>query len=246
MIIEENSSKKYKEKINFSKEISNFISYSQFLEDFILFCIFYDVKKGFYIDVGANDPNFISVTKAFYIREWHGINIEPLPDKYLNLTLNRKRDINLNIGVGKNEGNATLYLAGEGSTFFKEYLINLKNKTFINIKIQTMKNICIKYVPKNEEIQFVKIDVEGGEKDVLLGYDFENCRPKVFCIEATKPGTNIPTHNLWENILLKNNYSFAYQYNINRYYIDNKVTGLQKRFIKLNKLIKYFQQNKLK
>ena len=101
-----------KEKIEFPKEIFSFITYAQVLEDFILFCIFYDVKKGFYIDVGANDPNYISVTKAFYLRGWHGINIEPLPDKYQSLMLNRKRDINLNIGAGKIEGNASLYLAG--------------------------------------------------------------------------------------------------------------------------------------
>ena len=109
-----------------------------------------------------------------------------------------------------------------------------------------MKNICIKYVPKNEEIQFVKIDVEGGERDVLLGYDFENFRPKVFCIESTKPATMIPTYQFWEGILLNNNYSFAYQYSINRYYIDNKETELKKRFNKLNLLINKYKNYKSK
>ena len=93
-----------------------------------------------------------------------------------------------------------------------------------------MKNICIKYVSKSEKIQFVKIDVEGGEREVLLGYDFVNYRPKVFCIEATKPGTRFPNHYLWEKILLKNNYSFAYEYIVNRYYIDNTVNGLKEKF----------------
>ena len=110
------------EKKNFTKEISNFITYSQFLVDYILFCIFYDIKNGFYIDVGANDPNNISVAKAFYLRGWHGINIEPLPDKYHSLLLNRNRDINLNIGAGNSEGNTTLYLRGAGSTTKKQYI----------------------------------------------------------------------------------------------------------------------------
>ena len=61
---------------------SNFVSYSQHFEDFILFFLFYNIQKGFYIDVGAFDPNFISVTKAFYERGWYGINIEPIPEKY--------------------------------------------------------------------------------------------------------------------------------------------------------------------
>ena len=95
-----------------SKELSEFISYSQFFEDFILFCIFYDVKNGFYIDVGANDPNIYTVTKAFYLRGWYGINIEPLPNKYKNLVKYRQRDINLQIGVGKIKGKASFIEKG--------------------------------------------------------------------------------------------------------------------------------------
>ena len=240
--LKKNSFKKYvfkanKKKIDFPKDIFSFITYSQLLEDFILFCIFYDIKNGFYIDVGAFDPNLISVTKAFYLRGWHGINIEPLPDKYLRLMKKRKRDINLNVGAGKKEGNLSLYLYGDCSTTRKKYIKKLKFKKFINIKIHTMKNICIKYVPKNETIQFVKIDVEGGEKNVLLGYDFQNYRPKVFCIESIIPLTNIPTHQIWEHILFSNNYSFAYQYGINRYYIDNKEKELKKRFNNLNIIV---------
>ena len=245
--IGKNFSKKFytiKDKTNFSEEISNFITNSQFLEDYILFCVFYDIKFGFYIDVGANDPNIISVTKSFYLKGWYGINIEPLRDKYESLLINRNRDINLNIGVGKSEGNATLYLFGEGSTLFKENLNLEKNRT--EIKIYTMKNVCHKYVPKNEEIQFVKIDVEGGERDVLLGYDFVNYRPKVFCIESTKPGTEIPCHELWEEILLNNDYSFAYQYRINRYYIDNRVKNLRERFFLADISVKNYLQNKKK
>ena len=229
-----------KKKKNFPKGIFSFITYSQLLEDFILFCIFYDIKNGFYIDVGAYDPNIISVTKAFYLRGWHGINIEPLPDKYLRFMKTRNRDINLNVGAGKIEGNLSLYSAGDCSTTIKQ-ILKLNFQKVINIKIHTMKNICIKYVPKNQTIHFVKIDVEGGEKDVLLGYDFKNYRPKVFCIESFKPLTNITTHQMWEYILFKNNYSFAYQFSINRYYIDNKEKELKKRFNKLNILINNYK-----
>ena len=230
---------KKNEENNFKKKLYSFISYSQFLEDLILFSVFYDVENGFYIDIGANDPNIISVTKNFYIRGWYGINVEPLPDKYQDLTKYRKRDINLQIGVGKMKENGTLYVHGFGSTLKKK-----KNYKSITINVDTMFNICRKYVPKNEIIQFCKIDVEGGEKDVLLGYDFESYRPKVFCIESTLPGTNIPCHNLWEDILLKNDYSFAYQYRINRYYIDNRINGLRERFFLAEKSVEEFKKIK--
>ena len=158
--------------LHVNQEISNFISYSEYFEDLILFCIFYDVKNGFYIDIGANDPNYVSVTKAFYLRGWHGINIEPIPHKYPGLAENRKRDINLQIALGKIEGNGTLYELGGASTLYKKYLKGKKTNT-TKIMVNTMLNICKKYVPKNEVIQFCKIDVEGSEKDVLLGNDFE-------------------------------------------------------------------------
>ncbi len=194
----------------------NFNSYYQFYEDLILFCVFYDIENGFYIDVGANDPDKISVTKAFYLRGWNGINLEPLPDKYKSLLNKRKRDINLQIGAGKEKGNLTFLVRGEFSTFSKQYIkrYNIKKAQILNMKIDTMSNICKKHIPKVKKIHFCKIDVEGGEKDVLLGYDFNIYRPKVFCIESTKPGTSIPCHNEWEDILLKNDYSFIYQYKI--------------------------------
>jgi FkbM family methyltransferase len=221
----------------FSNNLYDFTSYSQFLEDLILYNVFYDVQNGFYIDIGANDPNAISVTKNLYIRGWYGINIEPLPDKFQELVKFRKRDINLQIGAGKMNGNATLYVLGYGSTLQKK-----ENVTSIKIEVDTMSNICRKYVPKNEIIQFCKIDVEGGEKDVLLGYDFENYRPKVFCIESTLPDTGIPSYNLWEDILLKNDYSFAYQYSINRYYIDNRIKDLRKRFFQAEKSVDIYNK----
>ena len=225
----------------FSKKLSNFISYSQYLEDLILLSVFYDVENGFYIDIGANDPNLISVTKTFYIRGWYGINIEPLEDKYQALVKYRNRDINLQIGVGKIKENTTFYIKGVGSTLQKNKEKGIKS---IKINVDTMFNICRKYVPKNEIIQFCKIDVEGGEKDVLLGYNFESYRPKVFCIESTFPGTEILCHNLWEDILLKNDYSFAYQYKINRYYIDNRIKGLRERFFQAEKSVEVYNNLK--
>lgn len=217
------------------EKLKNFTTYSQCYEDLILFCVFYNIKRGFYIDIGANDPNDISVTKAFYLDGWNGINIEPLPQKYLSLLKSRPKDINLQIGVGEKKGNATLYLSGSGSTLYKKYLKN-PNKT-INIKIDTMSNICNNYIKKNLKIQFCKIDVEGNEKNVLLGYDFNKCRAEVFLIESTLPATNIPSYSSWENILFENDYSFAYQYSINRFYVDNKNPNLKKKFEHLDEYL---------
>jgi len=198
----------------------NLTSYAQFLEDIILFLFLYDKKNGFYIDVGANDPIKDSVTNFFYVRGWNGINIEPLDDKYILLKEKRPRDINLNITAGKEKGNTTLYIHEGLTTIMKNY--SRPKATRKIVKVETMTDICKNYVPNGTIIDFCKIDVEGGERDVLLGYDFINYRPRIFCIESTLPLSMIPSYQLFEDVLIKNNYSFIYQYNINRFYVDNK------------------------
>ena len=188
-------------------EIPKFQSFSEYFEDLILFTIVSDIKNGFYIDVGAYDPNIVSVTKAFYLWSWNGINIEPQSNQIELFKKERPNDINLQLVMDKNEGNITFYFAGQCSTVKEKYAKKLNQS--VNIKMDTLENICRKFVPKGREVDFCKIDVEGNERDVLLGYDFKNYRPKVFCIESTIPLSFIPNHQLLEDILILNNYTFV-------------------------------------
>ena len=218
------SEKKIEKKLEYKKysDLLNLdlTSYAQYLEDIILFLFLHDIKTGFYIDVGANDPIIDSVTNFFYLRGWNGINIEPLNDKYILLKEKRPRDINLNIAAGKEKGSTTLYIYKGLTTTIKNYSRPWAPTKIV--KVETMADICKEYVPKGIRIDFCKIDVEGGERNVLLGYDFINYRPIIFCIESTLPLSMIPSYQLFEDILIENNYSFIYQYNINRFYVDNK------------------------
>ena len=228
-----------KENISIYNEILNFRSYTPFLEDLILFGFLYDIKNGFYIDVGANDPNDESVTKYFYLKGWNGINIEPLDDKYHLLEKERQKDINLNIVASEKKENKTFYIYKGLSTTRKNYSRPYFRKTIV--RAERMIEICKKYVPKNIQIQFCKIDVEGSERDVLLGFDFKNYRPKIFCIESTVPLKLIPTQHEFEDILFKNNYSFVYQYKINRFYIDDEYNYLKRRVSLIEKIIKIYK-----
>lgn len=79
------------------------ISYAQNREDVLLSRALSQVGQGFYIDVGANDPEKDSVTKTFYDRGWRGINVEPLPAVMKRLEQERPRDKNLRVLVGDNE-----------------------------------------------------------------------------------------------------------------------------------------------
>ena len=156
MKIRKNNPKKIN-RININKklDINSFTTYSQCLEDFILYCVFYDIENGFYIDVGANDPNDISVSKYFYLDGWHGINIEPLPDMYQKLLNHRNRDINLNMGAGEKDDILSLYRQGVGSTLNKMYSSN--KSPVINITVHPMSKICKMHFQKTKKSNFVKL-----------------------------------------------------------------------------------------
>ena len=223
-------------KYKIKKGLINFHSYSEYYEDIILYLLLFDIKKGFYIDVGAFDPIKVSVTKSFYLKGWRGINIEPQPGKIELFKKDRPDDINLQLAVGERKGKVTFYIDDQCSSVEEKYSKNYTNKTVV--EMDTMSNICKSYVPEGTKIDFCKIDVEGGEKNVLLGYDFINYRPKVFCIESTIPRSQKLNYELWEYILINNDYSYIYSLGAIRFYVDNLIPGLMKRRIYIKKYLK--------
>jgi FkbM family methyltransferase len=201
-------------------------TYAQNREDVILSGFFDDDEKGFYVDIGANEPTHESVTKYFYDRGWRGINIEPLPTLHTKLEKERPEDINLKIGVGEKKDRATLtyYPHGDGlSTLSERMAEEHKNKpsTFttvtkkIEVEILPLKDVLAKYA-KGKTIHFLKVDVEGFEYEALVGNDWEKFRPEVICIEANHIEKD------WRELLKANNYSKVFNDGLNDYYADDR------------------------
>ena len=109
---------------NLKKGLINFHSYSEYFEDLILYLLLFDIKKGFYIDVGAYDPIKVSVTKSFYLKGWRGINIEPQPGKIELFQKDRPDDINLQLAVGERKGKVTFYIDDQCSSVEEKYSKN--------------------------------------------------------------------------------------------------------------------------
>ena len=111
------------------------------------------------------------------------------------------------------------------------------------VKSRTLKSVLREHVDKDQTIDFMSIDVEGHEKQVLLSNDWQAFRPKVLCIEATLPFTNELCHQSWNPILTENGYEFAYFDGVNRFYVANEASHLLARFSAPVNVLDYFQTN---
>jgi FkbM family methyltransferase len=82
----------------------------------------------------------------------------------------------------------------------------------------------------DQQVHFLKIDVEGCERQVLLGANFEKVRPWIVLIEAVRPMTTIPSHAAWEPLLLEAGYEFVYFDGLNRFYVATERSNLKRYF----------------
>lgn len=213
-----------------------FISYAQNYEDVMLWRALKHIEKGFYIDIGAAWPEEHSVTYSFYINGWHGINIEPNQKFFDQLAAKRPSDINLPLAIGEKSGSATMYFFGETglSTLDKDvaHIHKEKGRECIErqIDIYTLNSIFEKHIPENQEVHFLKVDVEGLEKSVLKGNNWKRFRPWIVLVEATLPLSQSESHHEWENIIISAGYLYAYADGLNRYYVAKEHSELINSF----------------
>lgn len=212
----------------------SFVSYAQNFEDVMLWRALKNIEVGFYIDVGANDPTIDSVTKAFYERGWYGINVEPIPSHHADLAEARPRDINLQCAAGAEAGEIEVWQcdvrgwATASMEVISQHASNGYKGTFHRVPVIPLKDICATYV--SGEVHFLKVDVEGFEKHVVEGMDFDRFRPWILLIEATRPNSTEETHPEWEGKILTANYNLAFCDGLNRFYVARERLELMDAF----------------
>ncbi|WP_063889240.1 FkbM family methyltransferase [Burkholderia ubonensis] len=210
-----------------------FLSFAQNFEDIVLWRALSDVEQGFYIDVGANEPIEDSVTKAFYERGWHGVNVEPVTEHFDALVQDRPRDINLACALGERPGRLTLYeidargLSTNAPEIANRYRESGRVYGEREVEVRTLADVCEAYAPR--DIHFLKIDVEGFERKVLLGADFKRFRPWILVIESTEPNSPVDNSAEWESIVTDAGYEYAYFDGLNRFYVAAEHRDLKPR-----------------
>jgi FkbM family methyltransferase len=208
------------------------ISYAQRFEDMHLLRVFGEQARGFYIDIGSGHPVYDNVSFAFYLRGWGGITVEPNPWLTQLSKAVRPRDTAIDSLVGEKPGQATYYLVEDFhglSTTVEDHARAAarqygKHSRAMTMPVTTLVALCEQHAPA--AIDFLKIDVEGAEREVLLGGDWRRFRPRVVVLEALAPVTMAPAWDGWESLLLSHGYGFAYFDGLNRYYVADEAGSL--------------------
>jgi FkbM family methyltransferase len=212
------------------------VSYAQRFEDLYLLRCFGDQADGFYIDIGAGHPVYDNVSFAFYLKGWRGITAEPNPWLTRLARAVRPRDHHIEALVGAAPGKATYYRVRDfhGLSTMIEGNARAAQAEFGKgadasvVLVMTLRDLCAMHAPA--AIDFLKIDVEGAEEDVLLGGDWQRFRPRIVVAEALAPTTLAPAWDAWEPLLLSQGYRFAFFDSLNRYYVAEEAADLMRHF----------------
>ena len=167
-------------------------SYSQDGEDMVISSFLGNKGGGFYVDIGAFHPLKFSNTQYFYEKEWRGINIDANPGSMELFRKHRPRDINIECGIGESESEMSFYIFEEPAfNTFSEKLANSRtewgNRILDNklIKVLPLKSILDLYLPEGQKIDFIDIDAEDIDFEVLKSNDWEKYRPDIISVEYT-------------------------------------------------------------
>jgi FkbM family methyltransferase len=182
-----------KENLELLSQAEGQVSYSQCGEDLIVSYIFQQLNKSnfTYLDIGAHHPKILSNTYSFYKSGIRGVCVEPDPYLYKIFKEERPEDICLNIGVGvSNKKEADFYIMSEKgiNTFSKDEAekIESQGKYFIEkiikIPLININEVIEKYFDNGPD--FISLDVEGLDFEILKTFNFEKYKPDVFCIET--------------------------------------------------------------
>jgi len=170
-------------------------AYSLEGEDLILWRLLKNKSAGFYVDIGACHPCQYSNTHFFYCHGWHGINVDATPGSMALFKKHRPKDINIETVVSSHAGSRKFYMFAEPALNSCDGTLSMDrasrgNKIINTVEVasRTLSNILSTYIPPNAVIDFMNIDVEGSELDVLQSNDWTRFKPLYIMVEISAFG----------------------------------------------------------
>ncbi len=169
--------------------------FSQFGEDTIVEAMLSTFgmanRPGFYVDVGAHHPSYLSNTKLFHLRGWHGVNIDGNPDSIAKFKDARPKDYNIHAVVSDEPVDITFTIFSNGAISTADS--SLRDQTLasgrttvatsISMRARTLSSILNECVPVDQKIDLMSVDVEGFDLKVLRSNDWTRFAPFFLLVE---------------------------------------------------------------
>jgi FkbM family methyltransferase len=210
------------------------LSYTQNMEDYHLSLAFAGQQSGIYVDIGAGHPVADNVSLWFYERGWRGIVVEPqqhLLDLYACV---RPRDARVCALIGTSHGPTDFHVFDRFHGLSTSVTAHAQAATalgaayrMVQVPMMSLAELCERHDLRT--IDFLKVDVEGAEADVLRGGDWQRFRPRVVVVEAIAPGSGAPAWEEWEPLLIRQGYRFALFDTLNRFYVAEEAAEIAAR-----------------
>jgi len=225
----------------YSRHDYDVVSYAVNAEDVLLLRAFAGHHRGFFVDVGAGDPEQESVTKNLVDRlGWRGVNVEPVPELFERLQSVRPNDVNLGVAVDTEPGKATFYRilpgpgldGGTGLSTLDSTVARRHQRTgwaTREMEVDVVRLDAIFEEHAHPRFDLLKVDVEGREAAVLASANLAFWRPRVLVVEATVPDSPESNHHHWEGLVLESGYTLALFDGLNRFYARNDEAELLDR-----------------
>lgn len=208
---------------------------SQFGEDLLLWTLFDGQLDGFFIEVGAFDGYSFSVTYALEAVGWNGLLVEAIPDRHRQCAERRphSRVVHAALSRRGSSGTAEFVVSSDehGGMFSylkasQEHKQSLDKAKISQAKVQVPLTTLDELLKGHDgPIDAAVIDVEGGEIDLLDGFDLHRHKPKVLLVEDNTYGRDPAVGNYMGAMP----YVFAGWLEVNRVYIRADLTELQRR-----------------
>jgi len=215
-----------KEKVFFNKR-----TYSSDGVDLFISKYFRNNLKGFYVDVGCYHPTRANNTYLLYKKGWKGINIDVSKFSIDLFNFWRTKDINISRAITNQNGFSKLYYQKDFSLLStldkKQAKLSFQGKFKEKlIKCSTLTTAINETIYKKKKIDFLNIDAEANDFNILKSLDFKIYRPTCICIEDTslhyKNIDNIKKSKIY-NFLIKFNYRHVRSGIFDHLYISNQV-----------------------
>ena len=191
-------------------------NYSQFNEDLFLVDFFHNKKKGKFVDLGAFHPIRYNNTYLLYKKGWSGTNIDLNPVAIDMFNIARNRDINI-CALMSEKSNIEKNVYYEHGFSAVNSLVLTKELKKVLKKVKIMKTKTFDDLVSHD-FDFLNIDLEGHDYEVLRTINLKKNKPGLICIEILENSKD--KENIFK-YMTKNNFEFINKCKVS-YFFKNK------------------------